>query len=443
MPLYLLWLYLLLLHHSMKREQSILASSPPKKAKAPAPGNQTIAPSGSSSRNHLGGDVPVSNKNSSSKPDQPNIDPEEEDETDPKAGPSSGIPLLPIDDNDAAPNEQDDDKSDTLEYHSSPEGVTDSDDTVEYQDLVIDDDESWSLLTQEQKLCSNTGSSSVPRSIDNSPVDVTGVRSSNSYQISSWTYRGQNTVRKNYSDITEFYEHLTPEESAYMTLYQSIDKSSLLVGKERKEATQQEKPDLAKQFLEAKKAECQSWFDNDVFEIVDLRKIRVRNFVKGRWALTVKKDKDGKFLKCKASWVLKGFQDKQKEEQQTDSPAASRSGFRCATQQAANLGWDLYHMDLKTAFLHGEAYDETRDIICEIPNKCGYPPHIGARMKKSAYGLNDAARRWWQVVDKALLSYGLVPTRADRCTYILYGDKKSLNAMTKKEPQKELVPWNY
>ena len=224
-----------------------------------------------------------------------------------------------------------------------------------------------------------------------------------------------------------------------MTLYQSLDKSSLLVGKKRKEATQQEKRELAKQFLEAKKAECQSWFDNDVFEIVDLRKVRVRNFVKGRWVLTVKKDKDGKFLKCKARWVLKGFQDKQKDSQQTDSPAASRSGFRCATQQAANLAWDLYHMDLKTAFLQGEAYDETRDIICEIPKECGYPPHIGARMKKSAYGLNDAPRRWWQVVDKALLSYGLVPTRADRCTYILYGERKSSNPMTKKEPQKELV----
>ena len=60
-------------------------------------------------------------------------------------------------------------------------------------------------------------------------------------------------------------------------------------------------------------------------------------------------------------------------------------------------------------------------------------------MKKSAYGLNDAPRRWWQVVDKALLSYGLVQTRADRCTYILYGERKSSTSMTKKEPQKELV----
>ena len=233
-------------------------------------------------------------------------------------------------------------------------------------------------------------------------------------------------LRKNYADIREVYSGITEEDKAFLTLYQSQeDKFSYLVGKKRKEATQQEKRQFAKQFLEAKQAECKSWFDNDVFELVDMRKLKIRNYVAGRWVLTIKKDKDGNFLKCKARWVLKGFQDRQKDTQQTDSPAASRSGFRCATQFAANCQWDLYHMDLKTAFLQGEAYDETRDIICQIPSECGYPPHIGAKMKKSAYGLNDAPRRWWQVVDKALLSYGLVPTRADRCTYILYGDKMS------------------
>eukprot|EP00435_Cladocopium_sp_Y103_P044081 s888_g12.t1 len=79
-------------------------------------------------------------------------------------------------------------------------------------------------------------------------------------------------------------------------------------------------------------------------------------------------------------------------------------------------------MDLKTAFLQGEAYDETRDIICQIPPEYGYPPYIGARLKKPGYGLNDAPRRWWQIIDKALLDCGLVPTRADRCTYILYDE---------------------
>ena len=60
-------------------------------------------------------------------------------------------------------------------------------------------------------------------------------------------------------------------------------------------------------------------------------------------------------------------------------------------------------------------------------------------MKKPAYGLNDAPRRWWNILDSALHSYGLVPTRADCCTYVYYGkqlpkpalvsEKKSSNTM--------------
>ena len=33
-------------------------------------------------------------------------------------------------------------------------------------------------------------------------------------------------------------------------------------------------------------------------------------------------------------------------------------------------------MDLKTAFLQGEAYDETRDIICQIPPEYGIHPTL-------------------------------------------------------------------
>ena len=31
----------------------------------------------------------------------------------------------------------------------------------------------------------------------------------------------------------------------------------------------------------------------------------------------------------------------------------------------------VIEMDLKTAFLQGEAYDDTRDIICQIPPEYG------------------------------------------------------------------------
>ena len=138
-------------------------------------------------------------------------------------------------------------------------------------------------------------------------------------------------------------------------------------------------------------------------------------------------------MKCKARWVLRGFQDNQKDSQQTDSPAATRPGFRLMTAVAANNYWDLKHIDLKTAFLQGETFDDNRNVVCQLPPEAGRLPNVVARMNRPAYGLNDAPRRWFNVVDKHLVSYGLSPTRADRCCYVLY--KKRANANT--EPNRK------
>ena len=170
-----------------------------------------------------------------------------------------------------------------------------------------------------------------------------------------------------------------------------------------------------------------------------MRKTKARNFVAGRWVLTVKKDKDGNFQTCKARWVLKGFQDKQKNAQQTDSPAASRAGFRCATQLAANCGWDLFHMDPKTAFLQGEADDESRDIICQIPPEYGYPPFIGARLEKPGYGLNDTPRRCWQIIDKVFLECGLARSITRRPVYLHLNTSKTKSYQPPKSVTNEQV----
>ena len=59
-------------------------------------------------------------------------------------------------------------------------------------------------------------------------------------------------------------------------------------------------------------------------------------------------------------------------------------------------------------------------MICQLPPEAGYPTHIGARLKIPAYGLNDAPRRWWNRLDTSLRSYGMIPTKADRCCYVLH-----------------------
>ena len=67
-----------------------------------------------------------------------------------------------------------------------------------------------------------------------------------------------------------------------------------------------------KQIGEAKHLEYRSWVDNKVFDLIDLRKVKPRNYVTGRWVLTIKTDKHGNFFKARARWVLRGFHDEQK-----------------------------------------------------------------------------------------------------------------------------------
>ena len=56
-------------------------------------------------------------------------------------------------------------------------------------------------------------------------------------------------------------------------------------------------------------------------------------------------------------------------------------------------------------------------MLCQLPPEASYPPHIAARLKNPACGMNDALRPWSNFLDKALC-YGMVPTRADRCCYV-------------------------
>ena len=117
----------------------------------------------------------------------------------------------------------------------------------------------------------------------------------------------------------------------------------------RKEASAQEVRGYFKQFAEARHIEWKSWIDNEVFDLVDLRKSKPNNCITGRWVLTIKTDKQVNFLRAKARWELRGFQDKQKDYLQKDSPASTGPGFRMSCQMAASTSWDLLHVDHKNS----------------------------------------------------------------------------------------------
>ena len=89
----------------------------------------------------------------------------------------------------------------------------------------------------------------------------------------------------------------------------------------------------AKEIRMTKLDEFKSYLENGAFRLADKRKLsKDVNFLTGRWVLTVKVDKNGYLSKFKARWVCRGFQDKHAWEQQTDSPTATRYGFRLVAQ---------------------------------------------------------------------------------------------------------------
>jgi hypothetical protein len=126
--------------------------------------------------------------------------------------------------------------------------------------------------------------------------------------------------------------------------------------------------------------------------------------------------------------------------QQTDSPTTTRPGFRLACQLAAHRSWKIGHIDLKTAFLQGHEYGIHRKVVCQLPPEAGHPPYIGARLKKPAYGMNDAPRRWWNRLDASLHAWGFLPTCADRCTYVLYDGWLKRQHRIEVKPGKSAVP---
>ena len=54
------------------------------------------------------------------------------------------------------------------------------------------------------------------------------------------------------------------------------------------------------------------------------------------------------------------------------------------------------------------------DVVCQVPPEAGHPPKIAARLTKPAYGVNDAPRRWWSILDKALRGFAACCIRRSR-----------------------------
>ena len=115
-----------------------------------------------------------------------------------------------------------------------------------------------------------------------------------------------------------------------------------------------------------------------------------------RFVITEKEDGS-----LKARFVIKGFQE---ELDHTDSPTASRDTLKVFFSITANQKWVLEGSDVRSAFLQSETID--RDIFIEPPD-IRKKEGIVWKLKKPAYGLKDAPKRWYETTEKTLKSLGM------------------------------------
>ena len=168
-------------------------------------------------------------------------------------------------------------------------------------------------------------------------------------------------------------------------------------------------------------AEIQSLVVNGTWEAAVLPS--GRKAVASKWVFDVKTNPDGSLQRYKARLVAKGFSQIQGlDYQHTFAPVTTLTTIRVLLVIAFNQGYDLHYVDIKTAFLHSELEEEI--YLQKPPGIPGTSSKDVLRLKKSIYGLKQAAHDWFSTLIEALLTISdLQQSKTDSCLLVGTGSK--------------------
>lgn len=167
-------------------------------------------------------------------------------------------------------------------------------------------------------------------------------------------------------------------------------------------------------WIEAMNEEMKSLENNKTWDIVIPQKDI--NIVGCKWVYKIKRDTNGQVLKYKARLVAKGFSQKYgKDYNEVFVPVVRPVTFRSLLVIAGRNKFVIKHYDAKTAFLNGNLKET---VYMSQPE--GYEKkseeHV-CRIRKSLYGLKQAAKVWHDKVDEILKELVFEQSEADPCLY--------------------------
>jgi hypothetical protein len=156
--------------------------------------------------------------------------------------------------------------------------------------------------------------------------------------------------------------------------------------------------------------EYNSIMKNDVWEVVP--RPEGKSVVTSRWLYKLKHVVDGSIEKYKARFVARGFsQVEGVDYDKTFALVARYTSTRAVISIAAEMGWKIHQMDVKTAFLNGLIEEE---VYIEKP--LGFEVH---GRESHVCRLKQAPRAWYSRIDAYLQQLGFEKSEVDPNLYFI------------------------
>nr|GEU62942.1 hypothetical protein [Tanacetum cinerariifolium] len=172
--------------------------------------------------------------------------------------------------------------------------------------------------------------------------------------------------------------------------------------------------DLA--WVEAMQEKLMQFILQKVWTLVDLP--RGKRAIGTKWVFRKKKDEKGIVIRNKAKLVAQGCtQEEGIDYDEVFTPMAIIKAIRLFLAYASFMGFLVYQMDVKSAFLYGRIKEEV--YVCQPPGfeDPGYPDKV-YKVEKALYGLHQAPRSWYETLAKYLLDNGFHRGKIDQTLFI-------------------------
>jgi len=196
------------------------------------------------------------------------------------------------------------------------------------------------------------------------------------------------------------------EHCAFMM---SLDESS--IPRSYEEAMQYE------DWKESVSDEANAMIKNDTWFESELPK--GKKAVTSKWIFTIKYLPDGTIDRKKTRLVARGYTQTYGEDYiDTFAPVAKLHTIRIVLSLAVNLEWELWQMDVKNAFLHGELEDEVYMYPPPGLEHLVQPGNV-LRLKKAIYGLKQSPRAWYNKLSTTLNGRGFKKSELDHTLFTL------------------------